>query len=106
MGCIRTLKDKTTSLLGNAGVYTGTSFKTELYNQARGVVSVDQGGTLDFEESEDETTWIKTDSKSVTGGTPLGFAFICHAYYARVKYTNGATPQSSFNLQVYADPFQ
>lgn len=77
-----------------------------MYNQIRGVVSADQSGTLDFEESFDGTTWRKTGTANVTGGTPQGFAYTCHAYYARVKYTNGATPQNAFELQVYADPFE
>lgn len=70
------------------------------------MVSADQGGTLNFEESFDGVTWVQTNTAAVTGGTPLAFAFVCHAYYARVKYVNGATAQTTFNLQVYADPFQ
>ena len=106
MGFIRTLKYRTTTPLEEAGVYTGEAIKTELYNQVRGVVSADKGGTLDVEESHDGTTWIKTNTTSVTGGTPLGFAYDCHAYFARVKYTNGEDAQTSFDLQVYADPFK
>lgn len=106
MGCMRTLKDKTTTPLAGDAVYTGEAIKTEQYNQIRGFVSADQGGTLDFEESDDGTTWVKTGTASITGGTPHAFAHTCHAYYVRVLLTNGATPQTSLNLQVYADPFQ
>lgn len=77
----------------------------ELYNQVRGLVSADVSGTVEFHESYDGITWYKTDSEALTGGTPIGFAFICHAYYAKVKYVNGATAQASFDLQVYVDPF-
>ena len=105
MSCTRTLKDKTTTPLVASGVYVGSPIKTELYNQIRGIVNADQNGTLDFEESEDGETWFKTATQTVNANTPLAFAFDCHAYYARVKYTNGATAQTSFNLQVYADPF-
>lgn len=58
-----------------------------------------------MEESDDGNTWVQTSTASIVGGTPLAFAYACHAYYARVKLINGATAQTALNLQVYADPF-
>lgn len=106
MTCIRTIKDKSQTALGAAGEYETPAIKVELYNQVRGLVSADESGTLDFYESFDGTTWYKTDTETITADTPLGFSFVCHAYYARVNYVNGATPQTSFDLQVYVDPFK
>ncbi|WP_214629991.1 hypothetical protein [Paenibacillus agaridevorans] len=105
MSCIRTVKDRTSDPLGAAGEYASPGIKVELYNQIRGLASADQGGTVEFHESFDGLTWYKTSSEAVTGGTPIGFAFVCHAYYAMVKYVNGADAQTTFDLQVYVDPF-
>lgn len=105
MTCIRTLKDRTTAALGTNGKYTSKMFPTELYNQVRGIAVADVNGSVELHESYDGVTFYKTKTESVTGGTPLAFAFVCHAYFARVVYTNGAGAQTTFDLQVYADPF-
>ncbi|WP_138752763.1 hypothetical protein [Paenibacillus sinopodophylli] len=105
MGCIRTVKNRSTTPLGSNATYEGPVFKSEMYNQIRGLVSANQSGTISLQESFDGVTWYQSNTAAVTGGTPAAFRFYCHAYYARIVYVNGATAQGSFDLQAYADPF-
>lgn len=102
----RVLKDKTTANLGNAGVYTSNVHFVEQYNHIRGLVSSDQGGTLSIQQSDDNTTFVLTNSITVTANTPNKFDEPCYANYVRLVYTNGATPTTSFYLCMNADPFQ
>lgn len=105
MSCMRTKKVEETTPLGANGTYTSPVIKTEMYNQIRGLVEVDQQGTLEIEESEDTVKWIKTDTITINSATSRAFRFNCNAYYARLKYTNGGTPQNTFFLVAFADPF-
>jgi len=105
MGCIRTLKDRSSTPLGVSAKFTGNGFKTELYNQVRVLASSDKSGAVNLEESNDGVTWYQTATSALTGGTPLAARFFCHAYYARVVYANSTDAQAAFDLQVYVDPF-
>lgn len=105
MSKIRTKKVETNTPLGANDTYTSPVIKTEMYNQIRGFVVVDQGGTLDFEESEDAVNWAKTDAITINTAGTRSINFTCNAYYARLKYTNGGTPQNSFLLVAFGDPF-
>jgi hypothetical protein len=102
---MRTKKVEETTPLGANDTYTSPVIKTEMYNQIRGLVEVDQQGTLEIEESEDTVKWIKTDTITINSATSRAFRFNCNAYYARLKYTNGGTPQNTFFLVAFADPF-
>lgn len=105
MSCMRTKKVEEKTPLDANGEYVSPVINTEMYNQIRGLVEVDQQGTLEIEESEDQVTWIKTDTITINTPTARSFRFTCHAYYARLKYTNGGTPQNTFFLVAFADPF-
>jgi len=106
MSCMRTRKVFTNTPLDANEEFETDPIQTEMYNQLRGLIIADQDGTLEFEESDDGQTWIKTDSVSITSQTgEQAFAFVCHARYARVKLKNGGTPQTTLLLAVYADPF-
>lgn len=105
MSKFRILKERTTEVLAGAAVFTSQSYNFEQYNHVRGLVQSDQGGTLVIQQSDDGITWVQTNSITVTGGTDTKFDDAVCAYYVRVEYTNGVTDQTSFNLSLYADPF-
>ena len=66
-----------------------------------GSVYADQAGTIYIEQSPNGTNWDVVDSFSVTGGAGLGFTVEKVCPYARVRYVNGATAQTTFRLYVY-----
>lgn len=104
MQLLRAKAFKTTTPLGSGGTYTSDAIQGLNYRRLTGFVSSDQGGTLDLEHSDDGTNWYKITSIAVTGGTPKGFEEVFYAQHVRAKYTNGATPQTSFELVGYLSP--
>jgi hypothetical protein len=105
----RVQKDLTkTPLAGNATYKSNgdVAQMVEQYNHVRGLVSSDQGGTLAILQSDDNVSFVTTNTITVTGGTPSKFDEICYANYVKLLYTNGATIQTSFYLSFNADPFK
>jgi len=87
----------TTTPLGNAGVYTGT-LDAGREDNIVGLVFSDQSGTLFIEQSVNGTNWDLSESIAVTGGAGQGYSKTVYAPYIRVRYVNGATPQTVFRL--------
>ena len=63
-----------------------------------GMVFSDQSGTLNIEQSMDGTNWDVNTSYPITGGAGKGFSEPIVAPHVRIRYTNGATPQTVFRL--------
>lgn len=101
---ISTNNATTTPLAGNA-TYTGTADDVTDYVAMSISLVVDQSGTLYIEFSQDNTNWDHSQTYVITvtsAGTAEGFSFqgMAEARYFRIKYTNGATLQGVFRLQV------
>jgi hypothetical protein len=95
--------DKTTTPLGANGTYT-TATPINCGGNARitGTVYSDKAGTLYIDFSPDGTNWdYSTTAVSVSAGTGTGFSEEVVAPYARLRYVNGATAQTTFRLYAY-----
>lgn len=94
--------NSSTAPLGAAATFTGAFTLIEGFGGVQVNVVTDQSGTLLVDNSEDGTTVDRTSSFPVTGGTPFFIALTPLMKYIRIRYTNGATPQTSFRLQSIA----
>jgi hypothetical protein len=96
----------TSTSLGASATYTSNTFDSnangEGYAKLRGVVSSDVAGTLNFEHSQDGSTWDRTRSIAVAAGAPQSFEETIFMQYVRLIYVNGATNQTTFRLNGYA----
>lgn len=63
-----------------------------------GMVFADQGGTLHIEQSMDGTNWDIDTSYTITANNGKGFKEDVFAPYVRVRYVNGATPNTVFRI--------
>jgi hypothetical protein len=84
----------------------GASWTSEVDSDAAtgrivGSVYADQAGTLYVEQSPNGTEWDVVDSFSVSADAGFGFSVEKVCQYARVRYVNGATPQTTFRLYVF-----
>lgn len=92
--------DSTTPLGANA-TFTGTSRllgNPNFTDKFRAFANADQGGTLYIEQSRNGSTWHALNSVSVSANTPTTLEASIYMQYVRVRYVNGATPQTSFEL--------
>lgn len=71
----------------------------------------DQGGSLEIQEADvigDGThvpgTFRTTSTIAVTAGAAAVIDATLHCHFVRLKYTNGATAQGTFELSGYLDP--
>lgn len=90
-----------TTALGASGVFTGTALDlgaNHSFNRHRALATASHDGTLVLEQSRDNTNWRTTGSINVTANTTAELEDLIVCRYVRVKYTNGATAQSSFEL--------
>jgi len=100
-GTIVASNSSTTPLAGG-GVFTGAAMEVTNYavinvNVYSDVASATDGVSVQF--SIDGTNWDHSHSTTYTTGSGRGYVFNAEYRYARVVYTNGATPQSAFRLQ-------
>ena len=101
MGVISTVNSSTT-VLGNASVFTGTSEDVSNYADIRVSVFADQASATDglsIQQSSNGTNWDFVDVYSIPASTGKVFDVGVAAQYARVVYTNGVTPNTVFRLQ-------
>lgn len=86
----------TNSILAANATYTSSGFFSP--ERLKGWIVTDQPGTLILESSRDNSTWRQpTASVPISAGT-TAINFECLGYYSRLKYINGVTAQSSFEL--------
>lgn len=63
-----------------------------------GMVFADQIGDIYIEQSMDNVNWDISTTYAVTASDGKGFKEEIFAPYVRVRYVNGATPQTAFRL--------
>lgn len=92
----------TTTPLGGGATYTGTGEQND-YQYVMVSCIADQAGTLLFDFSPDGTNWntFPTAGFSVAANTHEIHTAFKGSRYFRARYTNGATPQSTFRLYTY-----
>lgn len=88
----------TTTPLAGAGVWTDI-LQAGREDTIVGLVFSDQGGTLNIEHSIDGQNWDVNDAP-ITVAIGVGQVFERKVYgaYLRLRYVNGATPQTVFRL--------
>src|SRR5262249_19103948 len=82
--------------LGGGATFTGTSVSTLNYGSIAVSVFADQASATDglsVEQSSNGTNWDITDTFTIPASTGRPFVVAVQASFARVRYTNGATPQ-------------
>lgn len=102
VGTVSTANSTATPLGGN-GVFTGTLEDTSGYGEIRVSTFADQASAtngLSMQQSSDGTNWDITDTYTIAASTAKTFGVPRDAKFFRVVYTNGATPQGAFRLQV------
>jgi hypothetical protein len=92
-------------------VYTSSSIDGQKYVRFTGKVYSDQGGSLEIQQADpagDGThtpgTFRTLTTVAVTGGTVAKFDEPLLCQYVRLKYTNGATNQTTFEISGYLAP--
>lgn len=103
-GVVDSGNSTSTPLAGGAS-FTGTAFEILNYGIVfvscyADVASATDG--LSIQQSIDGTNWDFSDDYTIGAGASENYGVNPHARYLRVVYTNGASPQSAFRLQVIA----
>lgn len=101
-GVISTANVSAAALAANAA-YTGTGEDVTEFADVRVAVFADQasaGDGLQIQQSSNGTNWDMTDAFTIPAGTGKVFSVAVSARFMRIVYTNGATAQTVFRLQV------
>lgn len=88
----------TNTPLTGAATWTSRVKNTDRYDRIAGTVFADQAGTLHVEQSSDGTNWDVDTSYSISASDGKGFSEELVAAFWRLRYVNGATPQTAFRL--------
>ena len=89
--------------LGAGGVFTGSSVDILNYSIVAISVFSDQESAADglsIQQSSDGTNWRFTDEYTIPANTGKVYSVQTSSRYFRIVYTNGATPQTVFDLSV------
>lgn len=81
--------------------FTGDTLDVRAARGMTGRAFADQAGTLYIEHSDDGTTWDVSDTITVPASTSTFFDVLMYLYYARVRFVNGATAQTTFRLDAW-----
>lgn len=92
--------NSTTTPLGAGGVFTGQSVDILHYSQINIGAKSNVAGTFQFQFSTDNTNWDFVSTHTLSAGSIFSVAIPTRGRYFRIVYTNGATPQGYFRLQV------
>jgi hypothetical protein len=97
----------TTTALAGAGTFTSPDMMTNTEDRLQGVVLADQTGTLFVEQGYPSAvggtvTWAVSKSIAVVANTGQAIDEALVAPKWRLRYVNGATPQTSFALHAHA----
>jgi len=98
--------NSSTTNLGSNAVFTGTSESTVGYKEIRiyvfsNVASATDG--LSIQQSSDGTNWDIVDTYTISAGVGKTIGVPRQGIFFRIVYTNGASAQTSFRLQVVYD---
>lgn len=87
--------------LAAAAAFESASLDGLTYKKITGRAFADQAGTLEIQQSDDETTWDTSKTLEITAGTAVFYDEPIYCRYIKVKYTNGATAQTAFRISGY-----
>lgn len=88
----------TTTPLAGAGTITLGPSNTDRADNVSGVVFANQAGNIFIEQSGDNTNWDISTTYPVVASTAKIFSEPLYLPYVRIRYVNGATPQTAFRL--------
>jgi hypothetical protein len=91
----------TTTALGSNGVFVTGAFRIDGSQEIRGTIFANQAGTIYIEQSFDQNNWDCSNSYAITANDGKGFKESVVADYARVRYVNGSSAQTTLRLHVY-----
>lgn len=95
--------NSTTTLLGAGGIFTGTWFNAENFVSIDVLIKTDVNSAVDgaaVDYSYDGVSITRTIVATVVGSSNgIYFSVPREAKFFRVRYTNGASPQTNFTLQ-------
>jgi len=101
-GVISTANVSTAALAANA-VYTGTGEDVTEFADVRVAVFADQASAVDglqIQQSSNGTNWDVSDAYTIPAAAGRVFSVAVSARFMRIVYTNGATAQAAFRLQI------
>jgi hypothetical protein len=87
----------TTTPLAGAGTAT-LEMQAGREDWVVGMVFADQAGNIFIEQSMNGTNWDLSTTYAVAASDGKGFKEEIFAPYIRVRYVNGATPQTAFRM--------
>lgn len=91
-----------TTALTSGNSFVGTTLdlgSNHSINRHRASAYADQAGTLYLEQSRDNVNWRTMQTTTVNAGNAVEVEDLVIARYVRVRYTNGATTNTVFELQ-------
>ena len=91
-----------TTPLAASATFTGTTMDlgaNHSINRHRAMVYATTAGTLYLEQSRDGTNWRPTTTATNTAGQSLTVDDFIVSRYVRIRYVNGATADTGFDLQ-------
>ena len=98
-------KNSSQTALGAAGVFTGEMEDTKNYGAIQVALYSDQACTFLIQaKSTPTSTWRDVDEYEVLAGEDKSWSFQGARRFMRVIVTNGATPQSDFDMQTVLKP--
>jgi hypothetical protein len=68
------------------------------WSRFRVIVNSDVAGTLNIEQSLDNSTWMITLGKPIPAATPSIYESLITCRYIRINYVNGSSNQTAFRL--------
>jgi hypothetical protein len=95
----------TTPLAGSAqwpasNVLGNYTLESQSADRLTGYVFTDQAGNIFIEQSFDQTNWDISTTYAIVANTTKTFSEEILAPWVRVRYVNGATPQTVLRLYV------
>lgn len=88
--------------LAGAGVFTTGTMQVGLSDSIVGSVFADQDGTVFVEQSGDGDNWdVSAQYVYSAAGGGRGLNEVALLPYVRVRYVNGATPQTAFRIFIH-----
>ena len=96
---MKTSMGSSTTPLAATKDYTGTKMDVSIYGAIVGTAYSDQDGTVYVDYSRDKANWYYSEPTALTGGTAVKFTSEVCAKYARIRYVNGASDQTVFDIE-------
>ena len=106
-GGVQSTVNSSTSTLAGAATFTGTAEQNSLPDVMASCYA-DVAGTLYFDFSVDGTNWrtFPTNGFAVSAGIHEFHTAVKGPRYFRVRFVNGASAQSTFQLYIYFGQFR